>query len=117
MRVLRQVESGGPAHRTTSDGEGGDAFYRSQQETLDVLEEGIELSSAPVAGAGDARRGKGGLMRRDTDNEDGVEGGRPPLAVRHPLLSACLIAVPPRDNGTAGALLHAPCLVVIQASS
>ena len=61
--------------RTSTEG-GSDVaeFYRPTQETLELDDEGIELSSAPVtaplggSSGADVRRGKGLVRRADTDD-------------------------------------------------
>ena len=89
--------------RTTSDGEGDAGFYRAQQETLDVTEDGIELSSAPIAGgdAHEARRGHAhGLVRRDTTDEEDGGAGETPISpavagsLTAPSLAYCCGSVP-----------------------
>lgn len=81
--------------RTSTEG-GSDVaeFYRPTQETLELQDEGIELSSAPVTGppgaAHDARRGKGLVRRSDADEAGGGGGpGARALSLRACALHRC----------------------------
>jgi hypothetical protein len=81
MHVYRQDGStnglGGVAGRSTTDD--GDAFYRPARDPLEVDEDGIEMSSAPVALGSREGKGKGLVHKAQTDEEE-LPGARAWLA-------------------------------------
>lgn len=76
-RMLLALQEGGSRpYRTTTDE--ADGFYRTAKDPLEVDEEGIEMSSAPVAfGHPASRHGKDVVRRTESDDP---EQGLPPGA-------------------------------------
>lgn len=60
-------------YRTTTDEENG--FYRTAKDPLEVDEEGIEMSSAPVALGHTSKHGKEVVRRTDSDQEQALPPG------------------------------------------
>lgn len=58
----------GGVQRTTTDDE---AFYRATRDSLEVDQEGIELSSAPVTYGDTDKKGKGVVRRVESDDAEG----------------------------------------------
>ncbi len=71
--VLQDGSVNGVAHTTTED----DAFYRTTRDPLEVDEEGIEMSSAPVTYGDLDKKGKG--IVRKVDSEDAEAPGESPI--------------------------------------
>ena len=58
----------GGVQRSTTDDE---AFYRTTRDALEVDEEGIEMSSAPVTYSEADRKGKGVVRKVESDDAEG----------------------------------------------
>ncbi len=67
-----QEGASGP-YRTTTDE--ADGFFRTAKDPLEVDEDGIEMSSAPVAFGQKAKHGKEVVRRTESDQEQGLPPG------------------------------------------
>ena len=72
--VTVQDGRSGP-YRTTTDE--ADGFYRTAKDPLEVDEDGMEMSSAPVAFGQKSKHGKDVVRRTDSDQEQGLPPGAP----------------------------------------
>ena len=81
--VNTQDGRSGPYRTTTDDADG---FYNTAKDPLEVDEDGIEMSSAPVAFGQKSAHGKDVVRRTESDQEQGM----PPGLLSVSVLSASL---------------------------
>ena len=86
QRFMPDVQDGrtGP-YRTTTDE--ADGFYNTAKDPLEVDEDGIEMSSAPVAFGQKSAHGKDVVQRTESDQEQGLPPGLLSVSAVSPKLS------------------------------
>ena len=72
IKLCLQEGASGP-YRTTTDE--ADGFYNTAKDPLEVDEDGIEMSSAPVAFGQKSKHGKEVVRRTESDQEQGLPPG------------------------------------------